>query len=200
MSLKDLANKFSGKIEEIKKEAKVDTQELYEKIEEIYNEKEDEIIEYVLQEPLIEEKEEVKEVETADELLEEVEILNETREIELEELEEIVEEAIRDFPNQQSEEEIQVNNNQLFELLLSIKRDIIDTKREELIIDNKIFRQIEKATDVIKEVNIKYSKTAFTIMAILFVLGVLFGMQDEKWMPYLSSILDFARTTTNVIK
>ena len=97
-------------------------------------------------------------------------------------------------------EEMQVSNNQLYKTLLDINDSIITSKREELIIDNKIFRAIEKNIEVTKKVETKYNKTTYAIMTILFILGVLIGMNDETWLPYVSNILDFARTATNVVK
>lgn len=113
-------------------------------------------------------------------------------------LEEIKEEE--ELLKELEEEEMQVSNNQLYKTLLELNESFITAKREELIVDNKIFRAIEKVADISNSINGKYNKTTSIVMVILFVLGVLIGMQYETWIPYVSNILDFARTATNVVK
>lgn len=97
-------------------------------------------------------------------------------------------------------QEMQVSNNQLYKTLLDINDSIITSKREELIIDNKIFRAIEKVQDTSSSVDKKFNKTIYALWTVFFVLGVLIGMNDDTWLPYVSNILDFARTATNVVR
>lgn len=121
-------------------------------------------------------------------------------------LDEAVEESIKEMESNETlrkqfkEIDMQVSNNQLYKSILDINESMIKSKREELIIDNKIFREIEKGNDIAQEINRKYNKTTFAIMIILFILGILIGMIDDKWIPYVGNILDFARTATNVVK
>lgn len=122
------------------------------------------------------------------------------------ELEDLIDEEIEDLEVEEEilkeleKEEMQVSNNQLYKSLLDINESIITSKREELIVDNKIFRAIEKGNDVISKVDSKFNKLLYAYMTGLFILGLLLGMQDDTWLPYVSNILDFARTATNVVK
>lgn len=95
---------------------------------------------------------------------------------------------------------MQVSNNHLYKTMLDINETLIIAKREELIITNKVFRAIEKNIGVTEKVNEKYNKTIIALIVTFFVLGMLIGMQDDKWLPYVGNILDFARTATNVVK
>ena len=120
--------------------------------------------------------------------IEELEGLKE--EIQEQELEQEINEAM----------EKQMTNNDLYNIALTIRNDLYDMKKDELKIDNAILRKLDDLNGNVKTVNDKYSKTTFSIMAVLSVLFLLIGMQSEVWLPYVGNLLDFARTTTNIIK
>jgi len=116
----------------------------------------------------------------------------------LKKLETIVDEAIEEI--QQEIPTMSVTNEKLHETILDIRQDILSMKREELKIDNSIFRAIEKVSTTVSEFNGKFNKTFYIVGIGVFILGVLIGMQFELWSPYISQILDFFRTTSNMVK
>lgn len=157
----------------------------------------------------VKESEEQKETLATKEIQEIEKIIDETID-EIQEQEEILqcpllnvsEETIKEYEEmeQMKPEEIGVSNEKLFVTMLDIKDFLIDMKKDELKIDNQILRKQETAICVSKSIDGKYNKTTAVIMALMFILGILIGIQHEVWNPYITQLLDFAKTTSNIVK
>lgn len=110
---------------------------------------------------------------------------------------EIEKDNLEQFEKMEMEE---VDNNQLYELAMSVKKDILDNKRDELKIDNAILRKLELTICTLKKIDSKYNKTMAASMALFFLLGVFIGIQHETWIPYIGQLIDVAKAATNVIR
>ena len=112
---------------------------------------------------------------------------------------EVEKDNLEQFEKMEMEME-EVDNNQLYELAMSVKKDILDNKRDELKIDNAILRKLELTICTLKKIDSKYNKTMAASMALFFLLGVFIGIQHETWIPYIGQLIDVAKAATNVIR
>lgn len=110
---------------------------------------------------------------------------------------EVEKDNLEQFEKMEMEE---VDNNQLYEIAMSVKKDILDNKRDELKIDNAILRKLELTICILKKIDSKYNKTMAASMALFFLLGVFIGIQHETWIPYIGQLVDVAKAATNVIR
>lgn len=108
-------------------------------------------------------------------------------------------EDLEAFKKMEMEQE-QVNNNQIYELLMGIKKDILDNKRDEFKLSNLILRKQESTICTVKSIDGKYNKTMAASMALFFLLGVFIGIQHETWIPYIGQLVDVVKATSNVIR
>lgn len=108
-------------------------------------------------------------------------------------------ETLKDFEKMEMEQK-QVENNHLYELIMGIKKDILDNKRDEFKLSNVILRKQEATICTVKSIDTKYNKTMAASMALFFLLGIFIGIQHETWIPYIGQLIDVAKATTNIIR
>ena len=194
MCLETLAKKFSGEeVAPVMKEEKV--QNLFE--------------------DTLDDKKEIPNLEVLEEKIEEVqEVIQESDLVcpeQLKRLQDMMDAASKDFieENEQIDKETkkafesmeqQVKNNQVYELILSVRNDILGMKQQDLKIDNALLRRIEDTLETSKSINGKLNKSLAIFFAIVFLVGVITGTQVEVWSPYTSQLLDFLKTTSNITK
>lgn len=66
--------------------------------------------------------------------------------------------------------------------------------------ETKILEVAEKNNKLITIVNNKFNKIFFALLVIFFLCGVIIGMQNEAWLPYVKELLDFGRTANGFIR
>ena len=120
-----------------------------------------------------------------------------------EELEEIVDECI----NITKEAEMPISNDELLETLLQFKRSLNDNRSEVLTnrdismrSESKILEVAAQNNKIIKSVDTKFNKVIAALFVVFYLLGVVTGMMDEAWKPYLADLLSIAKTSSNIIR
>lgn len=132
-----------------------------------------------------------------------------------EELERVVEESIeeakeneelfkKDFEEFKKMKESPMDN---FKEQLRIRSEIITNrdismKSEARILDvaENNNKAIKGAKEVIDSVDNKFNKVIAALFVIFFLLGVITGVMDEVWKPYLADLLSIAKTSSNIIR
>ena len=94
----------------------------------------------------------------------------------------------------------QVDNNTIFNEMTKMRSDFVDGKKSAYNMDVTILKKAQQNNDLLKEILTKNGKWLFIVTVLVFLCGVITGMQDQVWIPYLREVLDFAKTASNVIK
>lgn len=66
--------------------------------------------------------------------------------------------------------------------------------------ESKILEVAERNNKGIVTMNNKFNKIVYALLVIFFLLGVVTGMADEGWKPYLADLLSIAKTSSNIIR
>lgn len=111
-----------------------------------------------------------------------------------------IEDDIIEALTQAEKEAEQMTNNELYEMLLSIKKDILNDSKKEFDMNNSIYKCVKKNIEISTHIDLKFNKKYIAGLVGFFTLGVLIGVQYELWTPYLSAILDFGRTIATASK
>jgi vacuolar-type H+-ATPase subunit H len=124
---------------------------------------------------------------------------------EIKELEQLVDEAIKDFTNESNDEideetikefeelnKMPISNEKILESILDVNKSYISAKREELIIDNKIFRAIENNEKIVTELNGKHNRTIYILHMLFTLVGIGIGANLETFKPFMKELFNFA--------
>jgi predicted transcriptional regulator len=132
----------------------------------------------------------------------EIKTIEEAVDESIKEMQEI--EAKKDFEEfKQMEEQPLQKMKDYLELQKAIhdsKKEIIENRITSMKSESKILEVAEKNNKVICSVDNKFNKVMAALFVIFFLLGVITGMLDESWKPYLADLLSIAKTSSNIIR